>query len=74
MPVGNPVQQPTPLPEDENITLQDLVSKEDPRECFDEIVKIGEGAAGEVDHVLSVSFFCFADCCTGVQCSGRARR
>jgi protein-serine/threonine kinase len=39
---------PTALPEDESITLSDLVNKADPTQIYTNIVKIGEGAAGEV--------------------------
>jgi len=40
--------QPQPLPEDKNIKLEDLISQEDPTTVFTDLVKIGEGAAGEV--------------------------
>lgn len=37
-----------PLPEDDNVTLADLVNKADPTTIYTNIIKIGEGAAGEV--------------------------
>jgi len=37
-----------PLPEENNVTLADLVSKEDPTNLYGETKKVGEGAAGEV--------------------------
>jgi len=38
-----------PLPEESSsLTLQELVSKEDPKLLFEDFTKIGEGAAGEV--------------------------
>jgi len=37
-----------PLPEEGTMTLQDLVSKEDPKMLFEDFTKVGEGAAGEV--------------------------
>lgn len=37
-----------PLPLDENTSLEQLVSKEDPNELYTDVLKIGEGAAGEV--------------------------
>ena len=40
--------QATPLPEASELNLRDLVSKDDPTVVFVDLVKIGEGAAGEV--------------------------
>merc|ERR1712137_1293605 len=40
--------KPAPLPDDVEISLEDLISKEDASEVFTDSVKIGEGAAGEV--------------------------
>lgn len=40
--------QPTPLPDESNATLADLVSREDPTKVYKNMSKIGEGAAGEV--------------------------
>jgi len=37
-----------PLPPEKTITLNDLVSKNDPNQIYTDFVKIGEGAAGEV--------------------------
>jgi hypothetical protein len=37
-----------PLPEESNITLTDMVSKEDPNSIYIDAKKVGEGAAGEV--------------------------
>lgn len=37
-----------PLPEESNVTLSDLVSKEDPNSIYVDGKKVGEGAAGEV--------------------------
>jgi len=37
-----------PLPKEDNVTLDDLISKEDPRTLYKDMNKIGEGAAGEV--------------------------
>lgn len=37
-----------PLPEESNITLADLVSRDDPSKLYKNMTKIGEGAAGEV--------------------------
>jgi len=36
------------LPEEKSITLNDVISKEDPKKFYEIIEKIGEGAAGEV--------------------------
>jgi len=38
----------SPLPEEKNVTLHDLVSKGDPNQFYNNFDKIGEGAAGEV--------------------------
>ncbi|EFA75580.1 p21-activated protein kinase [Heterostelium album PN500] len=38
----------SPLPDESNQTLSDLVSKEDPTKIYKNMTKIGEGAAGEV--------------------------
>ena len=46
-PAGDQFSQPLPE-ESAALTLQELVSKEDPKTLFDEFTKIGEGAAGEV--------------------------
>lgn len=35
--------QPQPLPEDNNVKLEDLISQEDPTTAFTDLVKIGEG-------------------------------
>ena len=35
--------KPSPLPEDTEVTIDDLVSKEDPTSVFSDLVKIGEG-------------------------------
>jgi serine/threonine protein kinase len=40
--------QKSALPDEKNLTLNDVVSKEDPKTLYTNIVKIGEGAAGEV--------------------------
>jgi len=40
--------QAGPLPEESNITLADLVSREDPTKLYKSMTKIGEGAAGQV--------------------------
>ena len=47
IPIGKALE-PAPLPEDHNVTLEDLVNKADPTTIYTDIVKIGEGAAGEV--------------------------
>ncbi|KAF2078313.1 hypothetical protein CYY_000405 [Polysphondylium violaceum] len=39
---------PPTLPDESNLTLKDLVSKEDPTKIYRNMTKIGEGAAGEV--------------------------
>jgi len=39
---------PVPLPSEENLSLDSLVSKENPATIFTDMRKIGEGAAGEV--------------------------
>jgi len=44
---GSPEKQ-TALPDEKNLTLNDVVSKDDPKAIYSNIVKIGEGAAGEV--------------------------
>eukprot|EP01119_Soliformovum_irregulare_P008600 TRINITY_DN21704_c0_g1_i1.p1 TRINITY_DN21704_c0_g1~~TRINITY_DN21704_c0_g1_i1.p1 ORF type:complete len:488 (+),score=109.34 TRINITY_DN21704_c0_g1_i1:28-1491(+) len=41
-------QATNPLPEDKPVTLQELVSRGDPRSVYPNMDKIGEGAAGEV--------------------------
>lgn len=46
--------QPVPLPEESNIRLSDLVSREDPTKLYKSMTKIGEGAAGEVFVATSV--------------------
>lgn len=46
-PAGDQFSQPLPE-ESAALTLQELVSKEDPKTLFDEFTKIGEGAASEV--------------------------
>eukprot|EP01111_Echinosteliopsis_oligospora_P000746 TRINITY_DN1087_c0_g2_i3.p1 TRINITY_DN1087_c0_g2~~TRINITY_DN1087_c0_g2_i3.p1 ORF type:complete len:490 (+),score=171.89 TRINITY_DN1087_c0_g2_i3:318-1787(+) len=38
----------TPLPDESNQTLADLVSRDDPTKIYKNMTKIGEGAAGEV--------------------------
>jgi serine/threonine protein kinase len=43
------------LPEEKSLTLNDVVSKEDPRLIYSDIEKIGEGAAGEVFRALQKS-------------------
>eukprot|EP01095_Lingulamoeba_sp_RSL-Kostka_P011929 TRINITY_DN464_c0_g2_i7.p1 TRINITY_DN464_c0_g2~~TRINITY_DN464_c0_g2_i7.p1 ORF type:complete len:517 (-),score=195.33 TRINITY_DN464_c0_g2_i7:93-1643(-) len=43
-----------PLPEDDNISLEDLVSEEDPTDIYGDWEKIGEGAAGEVFLAIHV--------------------
>eukprot|EP01132_Coremiostelium_polycephalum_P004991 gene4991-6215_t len=40
--------QPVALPDETNLTLTDLVSREDPTKIYKNMTKIGEGAAGEV--------------------------
>jgi len=45
-PSSKPAQ--TALPEEKSLTLNDVVSKEDPKQLYHSIQKIGEGAAGEV--------------------------
>eukprot|EP01097_Dermamoeba_algensis_P001131 TRINITY_DN1424_c0_g1_i3.p1 TRINITY_DN1424_c0_g1~~TRINITY_DN1424_c0_g1_i3.p1 ORF type:complete len:343 (-),score=86.30 TRINITY_DN1424_c0_g1_i3:176-1204(-) len=40
--------QPTALPAEKNVTLDELVSKEDPTKLYSNMKKVGEGAAGEV--------------------------
>eukprot|EP01119_Soliformovum_irregulare_P012756 TRINITY_DN3338_c1_g1_i1.p1 TRINITY_DN3338_c1_g1~~TRINITY_DN3338_c1_g1_i1.p1 ORF type:complete len:734 (+),score=190.55 TRINITY_DN3338_c1_g1_i1:180-2381(+) len=53
-PRGQPAAEPVndgpgnALPEERNVNLQDLVSKDDPNPIFVDSVKVGEGAAGEV--------------------------
>ena len=47
LPLGKAIQ-PMALPDDDTVTLDDLVSKEDPTTIYTSIIKIGEGAAGEV--------------------------
>ncbi len=47
MPLGR-AMQPAALPEDDTVTLEDLVNKADPTTIYTNIFKIGEGAAGEV--------------------------
>jgi len=50
-PNANHTSQPVEncgLPEDRSLTLQELVSKEDPNTIYRNMEKIGEGAAGEV--------------------------
>jgi len=37
-----------PLPEEANLTLEELINKEDPTQIYRDAKKIGEGAAGEV--------------------------
>jgi len=37
-----------PLPEESSITLDELVSKDDPTSIYQDARKVGEGAAGEV--------------------------
>jgi len=39
---------PGPLPEENSLTLDQLVSKEDPLQIYGDMKKVGEGAAGEV--------------------------
>jgi len=39
---------PIPLPEETNVSLSDLISRDDPTQIFKGMKKIGEGAAGEV--------------------------
>jgi len=41
-------QPAIPLPEEGTVSLQELVSKEDPKLLFEDFNKVGEGAAGEV--------------------------
>jgi len=40
------------LPDEKSLTLNDVVNKEDPRQVYTDIEKIGEGAAGEVFRAL----------------------
>jgi len=40
------------LPDEKALTLNDVVSKEEPRQIYTDIEKIGEGAAGEVFRAL----------------------
>jgi serine/threonine protein kinase len=40
------------LPDEKSLTLNDVVCKDDPRQLYTDIVKIGEGAAGEVFSAL----------------------
>eukprot|EP01098_Paradermamoeba_levis_P011491 TRINITY_DN4931_c0_g1_i6.p1 TRINITY_DN4931_c0_g1~~TRINITY_DN4931_c0_g1_i6.p1 ORF type:complete len:486 (+),score=143.56 TRINITY_DN4931_c0_g1_i6:131-1588(+) len=40
--------KPAPMPEDESLSLDDLISKGDPTKMYSDFKKIGEGAAGEV--------------------------
>ncbi|KYQ91284.1 p21-activated protein kinase [Tieghemostelium lacteum] len=44
----NKPQSPQALPDETNMTLSELVSKEDPTKIYKNMTKIGEGAAGEV--------------------------
>lgn len=46
-PTNQPVV-PAPLPEEENVQLEDLINQTDPTTIFTDIIKIGAGAAGEV--------------------------
>eukprot|EP01100_Stratorugosa_tubuloviscum_P008656 TRINITY_DN35_c0_g6_i1.p1 TRINITY_DN35_c0_g6~~TRINITY_DN35_c0_g6_i1.p1 ORF type:complete len:449 (-),score=214.56 TRINITY_DN35_c0_g6_i1:272-1618(-) len=41
-------QNPIPLPEERNVSLQELISKDNPNNIYSNLRKIGEGAAGEV--------------------------
>jgi len=44
----------TPLPDESNQTLADLVSREDPTKIYKNMTRIGEGAAGEVFAATNV--------------------
>jgi len=45
-------QPPTALPDDKPLTLDDVISKENPKDLYKNREKIGEGAAGEVYSAL----------------------
>eukprot|EP01099_Mayorella_cantabrigiensis_P008285 TRINITY_DN76_c0_g1_i4.p1 TRINITY_DN76_c0_g1~~TRINITY_DN76_c0_g1_i4.p1 ORF type:complete len:450 (-),score=130.28 TRINITY_DN76_c0_g1_i4:273-1565(-) len=46
--VPDPTTTPKLLPDEKPVTLNDLISKNDPKEIYTNFKKIGEGAAGEV--------------------------
>jgi len=45
---AKPTPAPAALPTEKNVTLDELVSKEDPTKLYTNMKKVGEGAAGEV--------------------------
>jgi serine/threonine protein kinase len=45
---------PVPIPEEKNITLEDLVSNEDPNELYTDFIKIGEGGVAEVYKAIEI--------------------
>lgn len=48
--------QPTPLPDQVERTIEDLVNKENPLDVFTDLVKIGEGLA------ISQNIYKFEEC------------
>lgn len=45
---ASPPPAPVALPSEKNVTLDELVSKDDPNKIYSNMKKVGEGAAGEV--------------------------